>query len=88
MKTITVRLMSAATLGIGLLYGPAASAAFFLRIDEVGADVVATGSGSIDVADLSSDESGSITPSRTRRSDSFYREEWCLCWLWRRDRTW
>ena len=62
MKTITVRLMCAATLGIGLLYGPAASAAFFLRIDEVGADVVATGSGSIDVADLSSDESGSITP--------------------------
>lgn len=62
MKTITVWLMCAATLGMGLLYGPPARAAFVLRIDEVGDDVVATGSGSIDVADLSPDESGSITP--------------------------
>ena len=62
MKTITVCLMCAATLGMGLLYGPAARAAFVLRIDEVGADVVATGSGSIDVADLTLDESGRITP--------------------------
>ena len=54
--------MCAATLGMGLLYGHAARAAFVLRIDEVGPDVVATGSGSIDVADLSLDESGRITP--------------------------
>lgn len=62
MRNVIVRLAVAATLGMGVFYAPVARAAFVLKIEEVGPDVVATGSGSIDLADLSLDESGSITP--------------------------
>jgi hypothetical protein len=62
MRSMTVCLAAAATLGMGVIYEPVARAAFVLKIEEVGPDVVATGSGSIDLTDLSLNESGSIIP--------------------------
>jgi hypothetical protein len=62
MRNITVRLAVAATLGIGAIYAPVARAAFILKIEEVGPDVVATGSGSIDLAGLSRPDGAGDAP--------------------------
>jgi PEP-CTERM motif len=62
MRSIAVCLALAATLGIDLIYEPTARAAFVLKIEEVGPEVVAAGSGSIDLTDLRVDGYGKEPP--------------------------
>jgi hypothetical protein len=47
-------LASAAILALGAISAPSAQAAYVVTFDEVGSDVVETGSGSLDLTDLAS----------------------------------